>query len=154
MNPEGLHFLDSSALVKLYVQEPGSPRVLRLYESAPPGAIVISRITPLEVTSALVRRCGQGDFGAEELETALNLLTDDIARFGIVVLDEAILEGAMMLVRRYALRAADAIQLACAVTDRQRRQRGESLTIVSSDRELNAAASREGLTVLDPSQPE
>ena len=52
------------------------------------------------------------------------------------------------------LRAYDAIQLAAAVDANDQRQFfGLSpLTFVSSDRELNAAARREGLLVDDPNE--
>lgn len=154
MNQGESHFLDSSAVVKLYVREPGSPRVLSLRESAPPGMVVVSGITPVEVTSALVRRCGQGHFGVTELNTALDLLTRDAANFRIIAIEDAILERAIIMIRRYGLRSADAIQLACAVSYREHMKEGQSVTLLSSDRELNAAASGEGFSVIDPAQTE
>ncbi|MGQ9652409.1 MAG: type II toxin-antitoxin system VapC family toxin [Phycisphaerae bacterium] len=147
------YFYDSSALVKLYVEEPGSARALDILESSSAGEIVISRLAPVEVASALVRRSRQGDFGEEQLTTALGLLDSDVERrCQVVEVGGATMLRAMTLVRCYALRAADAIHLACALLVRRNAGEAESFAIVSSDRELNAAAQAEGLSVIDPSQ--
>jgi hypothetical protein len=55
------------------------------------------------------------------------------------------------LARLHALRAADAIQLACALIACNRAPSHEFI-VVGSDQELNADASTEGLMVLDPAQ--
>ena len=49
-------FVDSSALVKRYVQEVGTPWVRGLTRHSPSTSICIARITAVEVTSAVARR--------------------------------------------------------------------------------------------------
>ena len=51
-------FVDSSALVKRYVQETGTAWVRRLTRHKPWTIIYIARITVVEVTSAVARRRG------------------------------------------------------------------------------------------------
>jgi predicted nucleic acid-binding protein len=146
-----LYYYDSSAFVKLYVEEAGSDRALEAFEGASTGEVIISRLVPLEVTSALVRRSRNGDFDDQALNTALRLLDDDVGRrCRIVEVGGGAVLRATGLVRQYALRAADAVQLACALLARGEFGSSAVLVFVSSDRELNAAARAEGLAVLDP----
>jgi hypothetical protein len=53
-------FFDSSAIVKRYVQETGTPWVRRLTRRGKPEPIYLARITAVEVTSAVARRKGTG----------------------------------------------------------------------------------------------
>lgn len=144
------HYYDSSALVKLYVGEQGSSQVEELIESALPGTKVVSRLTTVEVTSALVRRSRGGDYPEEHLARVLHLLEEDIASFQVIELGGAPMSRAISLVRKHGLRAADAIQLACALLARGEQSPDAQLVLVSSDQELNTAAEQEGLSVLDP----
>lgn len=59
---------------------------------------------------------------------------------------------AMSVARKHGLRAYDAVQLTAALEiDRLNREDGFGpVTLVSADRELNAAAATEGLIVEDP----
>ena len=50
------YFVDSSALVKRYVQETGTSWVRRLTRRSPSTVIYIARITAVEVASAVARR--------------------------------------------------------------------------------------------------
>jgi hypothetical protein len=70
------------------------------------------------------------------------------AEYLVAVVNTARLVEARALVKRHSLRTLDAIQLACAVDTA--RVLGESLTFVSADRRLLAAAAAEGFSVDDP----
>ena len=50
------YFVDSSALVKRYVQEAGTRRVRSLTRRNPLNRIYLARITAVEVTAAVARR--------------------------------------------------------------------------------------------------
>ncbi len=150
MNSSRMYYLDTSAMAKLYVAESGSPYMLSLLESVPTGGVVISRLSVVEVASALVRRSRHGEIGEQALHTALRLLDEDTAVFQIIELGGATMSRAISLVREHGLRAADAIQLACALLARGERGKEDGLTLVSADQELNGAAEQEGLTVLNP----
>jgi hypothetical protein len=58
----------------------------------------------------------------------------------------------MLMARKHRVRAYDAVQLAMAleVTRIHKVAGSPAITVVSSDRDLNAAAVAEGLTVDDP----
>lgn len=124
--------------------------MLGLLDSVSTGGIVISRLTVVEVTSTLVRRSRRGEISDEELNTALRLVDEDAAGFQTIELGGAAMSRAISLAREHGLRAADAIQLACALLARGERRQDGDFILVSSDHELNAAAEQEGLSVLDP----
>ena len=112
-------FADSSAVVKLYVEEPDSPEVGALGEP-----FTVSRITRVEVVSAFWRKVRMGEVSA----AAAGGLSDEFSadwwgvgrppRFNVVGPHPSILEDACRLVPLYGLRAFDAIQLASAVAAR------------------------------------
>lgn len=145
------YFLDSSALVKRYVEEPGSDWVVGLGGAGRGDPIIVSRLAWLEVTSAAVRRARAGDLGEQDLRWLLGRLEEDMRRrYRVVAVGEGTIVQAWDLVVKHGLRAADGLQLACALAARSSLPEGESLTLVSSDRELNEAAVAEQVGVVDP----
>ena len=147
------YFLDSSAILKLYVEEPGSDAVETFVQYAAPGDVAISRFATVEVISGLVRRTRGGDITEEDLQKALVFFDEDVeGRFGVLELGGAVFFGARSLVLHHGLKAADAIHLACALLAAGDRKKDGGFTLVSSDLELNAAAESEGLTVFNPVQ--
>jgi len=77
-------------------------------------------------------------------------LDDELERsFDVVELDEPVMAHAVAMARKHGLRGADAVQLACALLARTD-VTGLQLVLLSSDGELNAAATAEGLQVENP----
>jgi predicted nucleic acid-binding protein len=143
-----IYFLDSSALVKAYRREGGTPVVLQLLNGS--DSLVIAGLAQVEVTAAIVRRGRAATVSAHDIDIVLSELGREISElFEVVDLTEVVIASAVDLARRHALRGADAIQLACALSI-SRREPHQALIVVSSDRELNAAVSVEGLSILDP----
>lgn len=68
-------------------------------------------------------------------------------QYRIVEVSEGLVARAATPARKYTLRGYDAVQLAAA---REVHAADPSLTLVSADTDLNAAALAEGLTVDDP----
>ena len=62
----GVFFLDSSALIKLYHNEPGTERVDHLF-AATDTTLVISELTAVEMYSALARKVRTGEITADGL---------------------------------------------------------------------------------------
>ena len=60
-----LYFLDTSALVKLYVQEPGTDRLLPLISDRPENRFAVLAIAVVEIRSAIRRRQRAGDIDTE-----------------------------------------------------------------------------------------
>ena len=135
-----LRYFDASALVKRYLAEPGSERVRSLLSD---GIVATSRLSEVEVASALARRCREGAFPADERDRALGALRRDISSFFVVELTPEIVARAVALLSRAALRAADALQLASCIELRHRLQ--VDCVFVCADTLLSAAARQEGV---------
>ena len=143
------YFLDSSALFKRYLEEDGTERVLEIMRQN--NELIVSRLTMVEVFSAGARLARAGDISQELLSDLFSAVENDFREeFTVVELGGAAMVRSMDLVRAHGLRAADAIQLACAVMVAGESSTSSEFTFVCSDNELNSAAEKEGMTVLDP----
>ena len=147
------YFLDSSALVKRYVQEDGTAWVRRLTRRTFGNRIYLARITPVEVTAAVARRRKGRTLTSKKASSILYRFRRHLAgRYTLIDLTPALFDEAMRLANRHSLRAYDAVQLAAALKIRQERQDAglAPVTIISADQALNDAARAEGLAVDDP----
>jgi predicted nucleic acid-binding protein len=145
------YFLDSSALVKRYVEEPGTDRVVQLLDKG--HRLVVSHLAKVEVTSALARRERAGKVAAEQVDAVVGAMDAEFREvFEVVELGGEVLGRAAELTRAHALKASDAIQLACALVACSALDASAAITMVCADRELNAAAEQEGLPVVDPTE--
>ena len=133
--------------MKRYVREPGAVAVRRLL-NADAGAA--SRLSEVEVASALVRRAREGAFAVAERNRALAALVDDFATLIIVEFTPEITADARALLLRHRLRAGDAVQLASCLY--LQREMSQSLPFVAFDGRLAEAARHEGLTVVPVSK--
>ena len=126
------YFLEATAFIKLFVQEPGTDALIGLMEAAEDNRKLISASTPLEVYAALRRRERAGDIAPEDATSALAVLRTESARMVQQPLNPAVLEAARELLDRTRLRWIDALQLGAA--------------------KLLEAAASEGFPVLDPAK--
>ncbi len=140
--PLKLAYFDASALVKRYVAEPGSDRVRRLLAR---NLAATCRYSEIEITSALARRCREGDLTAEDRDRALSTLRQDLRSLLVVELTATSGRRCAPLLRRHPLRAGDALQLASCLE--LGAQLGLPLLFVGFDQRLNEAARAEGLDV-------
>ncbi len=140
-------------LVKRHVVEVGTPWVQALADPAAGHLFATSRISIVEVISALNRRQRDGTVSAGEYA---RISTDFAAlcatTYQLVELTEEVVDEAWRLLEQYALRAYDAVQLASALlTDRIIRTNGDPpLMFLAADDRLLTAAQREGLAVDNP----
>ena len=147
-----IHFLDSSAVVKRYVSERGTAWVQSLFDPAAANRISIAAIAGAEVVSAVARKAHGGGMTTAEASRAIRAFTFDFRRdFEVLEVNSVLIERAMGLAERYALRGYDAVQLAAAKAVHSAALiAGIPMTLVSSDMELNSAATMEGMAVDDP----
>lgn len=138
-------FADSSALVKLYVAEPGHEQVRQL--AAP---LVISALASVEVAGAMWRKQRLGELDPADAALLVRAFEADRAgtaehssRFITVAVASDIISHAARLVAVHPLRAYDSVQLASALATQ--RALAEPLSFAALDRSLNAAAAAEGL---------
>jgi predicted nucleic acid-binding protein len=136
-----IRYLDSSALVKRYVLEPGSDELADLF--ADPAPVATSRVTLVEVAAALARRAREGALTSERCAALLADLRADLAHAALVAVDDDVLDRAGELCSRYALRTLDALHLASALEVRN--HLGPDVAFVCADRRLLAAAGETGL---------
>lgn len=147
------YFLDSSAVVKRYIDEPGSVFVDRMVGPEQENNIFIAQITRVEVSSAFARRRKGRTLAEQDAATALGAFTRDLADVYVeVAVTDELVGTAADLASKHALRAYDAVQLAAAMAaNRDLTESGvETLTFVSADGDLNSAAFAEGLKVENP----
>ena len=145
--------LDSSAVVKRYVNESGTPWVNRIVDPGSGNQIYLLRIAGVEVTSAVARRARQGLTPAPAAASAIAQFRADFSTiYRIVEVTANLVELAMRLAEVHALRGYDAVQLAGPLeVNAAAMTVGTSVTFVSADVELNTVATAEGMLVLDPS---
>lgn len=152
-----LYYFDSSAVVKRYAEEKGSQWVVRITDSAV-DAIYISQIGIVEIAAALSRKRRTRELTAEAYEAALFLFLDEVRReiFGVMPVQDEVVQGAIRLTQRHALRGYDAVQLASALTlNGGLVAAGLSpLVFVSADAALCQAAEAEGLVGCCPAAQE
>ena len=145
-------YLDTSALIKLYVEEEGTEQVAGLTEEFDGVRLIVLDIAPLECRSAIRRREREGDVSGPDAERILTQIEEDLSSaFLVQPSTSAVIEEAARLIDRRPLRALDALQLAgCLVS---RAGVPGPVTFVCASARLYNAASREGLTALNPLSP-
>jgi uncharacterized protein len=163
-----VYFFDTSALVKRYVQEVGTSWVRSITDSTAQNIIYIAEITGVEVMATITKRMRttpkDGGISKAPGNTAIKDFRDDFENHYMVIeITSDVISKAMDLTESHKLRGYYAVQLAVALKiDSQLKVMASStatpviatamptLTIVSSDDELNTAAIAERLTLEDP----
>ena len=131
-----MRFWDSSALVPLLSDEESTDVMQALFRDD--RNIVISFITPVEVTSAISRKAG---VNLDLHRRAMSRYSVMQANWTVVDDYDEVLGAARMIAAQQLLRTGDAIQLASALRDRK-------LPFVALDTDLRQAARNAGFTVL------
>ncbi len=145
-----LYFLETSALVKLYVREAGTERLLELAAHAKGNQLAILSLAKVELHSAIRRRERSGELASTAADQLLALFHLHLeARFLLQQVSEHLLDTASVMIDRHGLRAYDAVQLAGYLV--LRNSAGENVPVfVCADQSLLVAAQREGAPVIDP----
>lgn len=129
-----LFYADTSAVIKLLVEETHSKAFAAFYDAHPDAEWVSSALLKIEVTRAVTRA----------RPALLPDARDLLLAFSCIAMDEDIVQGAMNEPDR-GLRSLDAIHLATA------RVLGPDLdAVVSYDGRLTRAANEAGLATLSP----
>jgi predicted nucleic acid-binding protein len=134
-------YLDSSALAKLYVPEPGSEPLDRFLRGR--RDLMISELSVTEVISAVARRKREGALGAEQATRIRDAVLSDAASgsFRLLDLNPAVhreAERMLLTTESVPLRTLDALHIALAVSGGARR-------VVTFDSRLAEAAALHGL---------
>lgn len=142
------YFLETSALLKIYPDEPGFEIVQQVFDDA--SNLYVSELTQVEFVSSVSRKHREGRIDTSAHQALILRFAEDVRRkyqllrFGPPVISEAtrILRDEGL---SYPIRSLDALQLAffnhyCT----------EATVLVCADRHLVAVAKSNHLTVLNP----
>jgi len=144
-----LYYLDTSALVKLYVREAGTEQMLHLVANANHKFAILA-LAPVELRSAIRRRVRTGDIEPSVADELLHRFARHTeSKFLRQLVNESVLEAALRLIDHYPLRAYDAVQLAGCLILRASTA-AEAPVFVTADQEQSAAAEAEGLIAVNP----
>jgi hypothetical protein len=141
-----LVYFDSSALVKLVVEEDGTDLAAELWDGC--DAALASRLAYPEVRAALAAACRNHDLSEQDLDTAEQAWEQYWAAVRPVELTAAVERQAGQLARSHSLRGADAVHLASALAIGD-----PDLILAAWDRRLHAGAATAGLPVAPANLP-
>ena len=136
-------YLDTSALIKRYINETGSPDVWEWIHSAQDKATVL--ITRAEMSSAINRLLRMKYLSEEEHASALAEFRADWMNFHRLPITEALVARADALACEHNLRGYAAVHLAAALNWQELLEL--PVTLVTYDRELSEAAQALGMAV-------
>jgi uncharacterized protein len=148
-------YFDSSALVKYYHEEAGSPKVIRLIHTADTRHY-ISRLTFIELHSAFGGKLRSGHIAPDQFELSCERLRRDVfeRRFRVLPMKATHYREAERLLKAYTaekgLRTLDSLQLAVALLELHRASRLDQF--ICADEILSDVATAEGITVLKPTR--
>ena len=137
-------YLDTSALVKLYVAETDSAMIKKLVDAAEMTST--SRIAYVEARAAFARKRRERAVTLRDYRTVVEDFDNDWETFFIVDVSDALTKRAGQLAEKFALRGYDAIHLASAVIVGE--QGNQAVRFACFDEKLSRAARRQGLAVL------
>ena len=136
-------YLDSSALVKCFVEEEGSREVLAAVDDA--RDCYTHLVAYAEVRAALARAVRIGRATPDQLELHKSELAEIWQALGIVVPDEALIHHAGDLAERFGLRGYDSVHLSAAHALASRLDPAVDYRFAAFDRALLEAARSLGL---------
>lgn len=134
-------YLDTSSLVKLYVEEEDSSKVADLVRSS--KVIATSLIAYAEARSAFARRYRENAFTSYQYKRLVSFFNQDWDNYLIVRITKELVWLAGDLAERRRLRGFDAIHLSSALTLRQ--ELSAPVIFSCSDRNLQKASRLEDL---------
>lgn len=128
-------YLDSSAIVKLYVDEAHSRDVMEWFRAL--DKALCHAIGYVEVRAALAAAHRAGRLEESAYRSIVVDFRSDWASYSQVRLDDALMERAATMAEEFALRGYDSVHLACAA---HVHSAIPDLCFVSFDKALNRAA--------------
>jgi predicted nucleic acid-binding protein len=142
-----VNYFDTSALVKRFVEEPGSPVVDGLMAEGPTAT---ASVAFAEVHAGLARKRRARELTEAAYRNAYRQFETEWPAYIRVALRDDVLVLARDLIQRHPLRGFDAIHLASALI--LKAALVEDVTFVASDERLLTAAQAEHLTGMNPEE--
>jgi uncharacterized protein len=133
-------YFDTSALVPLLVEEPGSEQAGALWDEA--GRVVSVRLIYPEARAAVAQARREGRITDRGLRQAVRDLEDLMAQLDIVEATQALAHRAGELAETHALRGYDAVHLAAA-----EQLHDDELVVVAGDAAMLRAGEALGFAI-------
>ena len=148
-----VHYVDTSAWVKRYVQERGSAWMATWLSKGP--HLACATLGLIEMLCAVSRKQRAGELSAARYGVLVEQVETDYATFAQIDLSQDVLAIARAMPSMYALRGADTVHLASAIALREELAgEADDVIIVSTAAELKQAARLARFRVLDPEESE
>jgi predicted nucleic acid-binding protein len=145
-----IHFIDTSALAKLFIRQAGSQNIESFVRGTHPADLAVASIMQIEVRSGLQRRFRNRELDSNDLQFAANAIEAISLSWVTVPMDPRTIQSSLKAVEHHALRSLDAIQLGTARLLQDEAPPGERLLFIASDHRLLAATTAEGLPTWNP----
>lgn len=141
-----IYYLDTSALVKRYFEEPGTENINQLLAQ---GRIyATSLLTYAEMLAAFARKHKARELPSAEYRNLVRQFEIEWKRFHIVSLKDDMIPLLRAAIMKHHLRGADGVHLASALYLEQSIH--DEVMMIASDRELLIAAKKAKLRVMNP----
>lgn len=140
-----MNYLDTSALIKRFVAEKGSPLIQTIVTQK--GPVATAKIAYAEVYAGLTRKHREGHLSDASYALSCRQFESDWGAYIRIDLRDEILLMARDLIQRYPLRGFDAIHLASALSLKS--ALGLGITFAAADERLLRAAEAEQLRALN-----
>ena len=127
-------FIDTSTLVKRYVEEQHSDEVDELFLKA--DFIEVSSITRIKLNSALARRLADKSIDKKSYEMALTQFNNEFDFFTVIGFTNGVEAESVNLIKKHQMKTLDGVQLASARLSRRD-------SFVTSDKRLYDIAVKE-----------
>lgn len=137
-------YLDTSDLVKLYVEEIGSEEIKGIILDA--TVVSTSKVAYAEARSAFARKQKEGGFSIAKLRKIVEDFNRDWESYFIIEITDGLIKIAGDIAEKHLLRGFDSIHLASAVILKCKIK--SEVYFSSNDAKLNQAARKEGIIVL------
>jgi len=137
-------YIDTSALIKIYVQESNSELVKGWIENA--EVVATGLMTRAETSSGINRVFRMKIANESQYRTALSDFRRNWEEWHRIPVTEQIVARADFLICQFVLKGYDAVHLACALTCQDILQ--SPVTLATFDSQLHEAAKNAGLAVL------
>ncbi len=142
-----IYYFDTSALLKRYLVENGSPLIQNLFDQTDMLAVT-SAVAFVEGYHGICRKYKNKEFSGKVRNKLLEKFQNDLNLFKIVDITSKLIELAQTIVRNHVSRTLDAVHVASALFFKQNSDL--DIHFVSSNATQNDTAKNYGLLVLNP----
>jgi predicted nucleic acid-binding protein len=137
-------YLDTSSLVKLYVEEIDSEKIRDYVHNA--ATVSTSRIAYAEARAAFAKKQKEEEFSLKVLRKIVEDFNRDWESYFVIEITDGLIRFAGDIAEKYLLRGFDSIHLASAI--HLKNKIDSAIYFSSYDTRMNQAAEKEGIILL------